>query len=77
MSVTRRRLLQASTFAATSALWSTRRGVSAVPRAAQSGTLTTWGFTGGGVTEGMQSQVEAFKQKYPDVTVDVQTFPYA
>ena len=77
MSLTRRRFLQASTLAATSPLWATRRGVSAAPRAAQGGTITAWGFEGGGVTEGMQSQVDAFKQKNPDVTVDVQTFPYA
>jgi lactose/L-arabinose transport system substrate-binding protein len=77
MSLTRRRFLQASTLAATSPLWATHRGVSAAPRAVQGGTLTAWGFTGGGVTEGMQSQVDAFKQKHPDVTVDVQTFPYA
>jgi ABC-type glycerol-3-phosphate transport system substrate-binding protein len=77
MNITRRRFLQASTLAATSGLWTTERAGRAAPRAAQSGTLTTWGFTGGGVTEGMQSQVEAFTQKHPDVTVDVQTFPYA
>ena len=77
MSLTRRRFLQASTLAATSPLWSTRRGVSAAPRAAQSGTITAWGFEGGGVTEGMQSQVAAFNAKYPDVKVDVQTFPYS
>jgi ABC-type glycerol-3-phosphate transport system substrate-binding protein len=77
MSVTRRQLLQASTLAATSPLWSSRRGVSAAPRIAQSGTLTAWGFEGGGVTEGMESQVAAFNAKYPDVKVDVQTFAYA
>ena len=44
MSLTRRRFLQASTLAATSPLWATRRGVSAAPRAAQGGTLTAWGF---------------------------------
>src|SRR5262245_38766518 len=76
MSLTRRRFLQASTLAATAPLWSTRHGVSAAPRAAQGATITGWGFTGGGVSEGMQSQVEAFQQKHPDVTVDVQTFPY-
>jgi lactose/L-arabinose transport system substrate-binding protein len=76
MSVTRRQFLQASTLAATSAIVPTRRGVSAAPRAAQSGTITAWGFEGGGVTEGMQSQVPAFNEKYPDVTVDVQTFGY-
>src|SRR4051812_11017155 len=77
MSVTRRRFLQASTLAATSPLWATRRGVSAAPRAAQGATITAWGFTGGGVTESMQSQVQAFSETHPDVTVDVQTFAYA
>lgn len=77
MSVTRRRFLQASTLATTSALWSTRQGVHAAPRAAQGGTLTAWGFTGGGVTTGMESQVQAFAEKHPDVTVDIQTFAYS
>src|SRR3954470_20050916 len=76
MSFTRRRFLQASSLAATSPLWATRRGAWAAPRAAQGGTITAWGFTGGGVTEGMQSQVDAFQKSHPGVTVDVQTFPY-
>src|SRR4051794_10851662 len=77
MTVTRRQVLQALTLTATSAIWPFRRGTAAAPRAAQGGTITAWGFTGGGVTEGLQSQVEAFQQKNPGVTVDVQTFPYA
>ena len=76
MSVTRRQLLQASTLAATGALWTPRRSGAAAPRAAQSGTLTAWGFTGGGVTAGMESQIQKFNEKYPNVTVEVQTFGY-
>jgi lactose/L-arabinose transport system substrate-binding protein len=77
MTVTRRQVLQASTLAATTAMWPFRRGTAAAPGAAQGDTLTAWGFEGGGVTEGMQSQVAAFNEKHPDVTVNVQTFAYA
>src|SRR5215217_3297921 len=74
MSITRRRFLSTSALAAAGGLASAR-GLSAAPRAAaQSGTLTVWGFEG--TLEGMQSQVQAFNQKYPDVMVNVQTFDY-
>ena len=74
MSITRRRFLSGSALAAAGAMAGTR-GVTAAPRAAaQSGTLTVWGWDG--TYEGVQSQVEAFNQKYPDVTVNVQTFDY-
>lgn len=74
MSITRRRLLSASALAAAGGL-AARRGVAAAPRAAaQSGTLTVWGWDG--TYEGIQSQIGAFNQKYPDVTVNVQTFDY-
>src|SRR5690349_17225761 len=73
MSITRRRFLSMSALAAAGA-WRTTHGVSAAPRAAQSGTLTVWGFEG--TLEGMQSQVQAFNQKYPDVMVNIQAFGY-
>src|SRR5215217_6198040 len=74
MSITRRRFLSTSALAAAGGLASAR-GLSAAPRAAaQSGTLTVWGFEG--TLEGMQSQVQAFNQKYPDVMVNIQTFDY-
>src|SRR5215216_3769322 len=74
MSITRRRFLADSALAAAGGL-AAARGVTGAPRAAaQSGTLTVWGFEG--TLEGMQSQVQAFNQKYPDITVNVQTFDY-
>src|SRR5215218_7815227 len=74
MSITRRRFLSTSALAAAGGLASAR-GLSAAPRAAaQSGTLTVWGFEG--TLEGMQSQVQAFNQKYPDVMVNIQSFDY-
>lgn len=72
MSITRRKLLSVSALAAAGAL-TTARGSTAAPRAAaQSGTLTVWGWAG--TFEGLQSQIQQFNQKYPDVTVDIQTF---
>ena len=74
MSITRRRFLSGSALAAAGALGATR-GLTAAPRAAaQGGTLTVWGWDG--TYEGVQSQVQAFNQKYPDVLVTVQTFDY-
>src|SRR5215213_8175935 len=74
MSITRRRFLSTSALAAAGGLASAR-GLSAAPRAAaQSGTLTVWGWAG--TYEGIQSQIQAFNQKYPDVMVNVQTFDY-
>ena len=74
MEISRRQFLTGSALAAAGALGSTR-GLTAVPRtAAQSGTLTVWGWEG--TYEGIQSQIPAFNQKYPDVTVNVQTFDY-
>src|SRR5215213_435027 len=74
MSITRRRFLADSALAAAGGL-AAARGVTAAPRAAaQSGTLTVWGFEG--TLEGIQSQVQAFNQKYPDVMVNIQTFDY-
>src|SRR5215207_11586822 len=75
MSITRRRFLSTSALAAAGALGSTR-GLTAAPRAAaQSGTLTVWGF-GEEVLGGLRSQVQAFNQKYPDVTVDFKVIGY-
>src|SRR5919112_4736148 len=73
MSITRRRFLSTSALAAAGGL-AAARGVAAAPRAAQSGTLTVWGFEG--TLEGMQSQVQAFNQKHPDVMVNIQSFDY-
>ena len=74
MSITRRRFLSTSALAAAGGLAATR-GLRAAPRAAaQSGTLTVWGWDG--TYEGIQSQIGAFNQKYPDVMVNVQTFDY-
>ena len=74
MGISRRQLLTSSAVAAAGALEPTR-GLMAAPRAAaQSGTLTVWGFEG--TLEGMQSQVQAFNQKYPDVMVNIQSFDY-
>ncbi|MFL5806405.1 MAG: ABC transporter substrate-binding protein [Roseiflexaceae bacterium] len=48
----------------------------AAPAAAtgESGTLTVWGFEG--TYEGLESQVGAFNQKFPNVTVDIKKFGY-
>jgi ABC-type glycerol-3-phosphate transport system substrate-binding protein len=74
MSITRRRFLSGSAAAAAGVLGSAR-GLTAAPRAAaQSGTLTVWGWDG--TYEGIQSQVQAFNQKYPDVMVNIQTFDH-
>src|SRR5215218_2119941 len=74
MGISRRQLLAGSAVAAAGAL-GPARGLTAAPRAAaQSGTLTVWGWAG--TYEGIQSQIPAFNQKYPDVTVNVQTFDY-
>jgi len=40
----------------------------------ESGTLTVWGFEG--TYEGIQSQVDAFTSKFPNVKVDIKTFGY-
>ena len=74
MSITRRRLLADSALTAVGGL-AAARGVAAAPRAAaQSGTLTVWGWAG--TFEGIQSQIQAFNQKHPDIMVNVQTFDY-
>ena len=74
MGISRRQLLAGSAVAAAGALGSTR-GLTAAPRAAaQSGTLTVWGWAG--TYEGIQSQIQAFNQKHPDIMVNVQTFDY-
>jgi lactose/L-arabinose transport system substrate-binding protein len=74
MGISRRRLLAGSALAAAGAL-AAARGLTAAPRAAaQSGTLTVWGFEG--TLDGVQSQVQAFNQKYPDVMVNIQSFDY-
>lgn len=68
MAITRRRFMSATAGAVAAA-----RGLSAPSRAAaQSGTLTVWGWPG--TVEGLQSQVQKFNEKYPDVTVDIQVF---
>ena len=68
MGISRRQLLAGSALAAAGALAPTR-GLTAAPRAAaQSGTLTVWGWEG--TYEGIQSQIQAFNQKYPDVMVE-------
>jgi lactose/L-arabinose transport system substrate-binding protein len=60
--------------AATGALTPTR-GLTAAPRAAaQAGTLTVWGWAG--TYEGIESQIPAFNEKYPDVTVNVNVFDW-
>jgi lactose/L-arabinose transport system substrate-binding protein len=48
----------------------------AAPAAAagESGTLTVWGFEG--TYEGIESQVDAFAQKFPNVKVDIKKFGY-
>jgi len=48
----------------------------AAPGAAsgESGTLTVWGFEG--AYEGVESQVDAFTKKFPNVKVDIKTFGY-
>jgi ABC-type glycerol-3-phosphate transport system substrate-binding protein len=74
MGITRRRFLSGSVAVATGALASTR-GLGNTPgAAAQSGTITLWGWDG--TYEGAKSQVEAFQQKHPGVTVDIKTFDY-
>jgi lactose/L-arabinose transport system substrate-binding protein len=40
----------------------------------ESGTLTVWGFEG--AYEGIESQVDAFTQKFPNVKVDIKKFGY-
>lgn len=45
----------------------------AVPPSA-AGTITVWGWAG--TVEGLQSQVEPFKQKFPDVQIDIKVFGY-
>jgi lactose/L-arabinose transport system substrate-binding protein len=40
----------------------------------ESGTLTVWGFEG--TYEGIESQVDAFTQKFPNVKVDIKKFGY-
>jgi lactose/L-arabinose transport system substrate-binding protein len=74
MRTTRRRFLQASALGAAGAMGMGRGRPGAAPAAAQSGTLTVWGFEG--TLEGLKSQVDAFKQKYPDVDVDIKEFGY-
>lgn len=74
MEITRRRLLSGSAMAAAGALGATRGWDAPRRAAAQSGTLTVWGWDG--TYEGIQSQVQAFNQKYPDVLVNVQTYDY-
>ena len=74
MRITRRRFLSTSALAAAGALGSTRGLTAAPPAAAQSGTLTVWGWDG--TYEGIESQIPAFNQKYPDVTVNMNVFDY-
>src|SRR5688500_17602075 len=74
MSISRRQFLTGSAVVATGALGPTRGLVPAPRAAAQSGTLTVWGWDG--TYEGIESQIEAFNQKYPDVTVDMKVFDY-
>jgi lactose/L-arabinose transport system substrate-binding protein len=52
------------------------RAATEAPAAAigESGTLTIWGFEG--TYEGIESQVDAFTQKFPDVKVDIKKFGY-
>src|SRR5262245_4206481 len=73
MTISRRQFVAGSAAAAAGALTSARRS-NAAPRAAQGGTLTVWGFEG--TLDGVQSQVQAFNQKHPDVLVNVQSFDY-
>src|SRR5262245_2897715 len=73
MTISRRQFVAGSAAAAAGALTSARRS-NAAPRAAQGGTLTVWGFEG--TLDGVQSQVQAFNQKHPDVMVNVQSFDY-
>ena len=74
MGITRRRLLSGSAMAAAGAFGASRGLTPARPVSAQSGTITLWGWEG--TYEGAQAQVQAFNQKYPDVTVNIQTFDY-
>jgi lactose/L-arabinose transport system substrate-binding protein len=74
MEITRRQFLTGSAMVAAVALGPTRGLVPAPRAAAQGGTLTVWGWDG--TYEGIQSQIEAFNQKYPDVTVDMKVFDY-
>lgn len=74
MGITRRRFLSNSAVAAAGAFGAVR-GTTATPRAAaQSGALTVWIFSG--TEQGLKSQVQAFNQKHPDVTVDIKEFGY-
>ena len=68
MPINRRQLLSGSAAAAAGALVGGRRSTSA------QGTLTVWGFEG--TLDGVQSQVQAFNAKHPDVLVNVQSFDY-
>ena len=74
MEITRRQFLTGSAIAAAGALGPTRRLRAAPRAAAQSGTLTVWGWDG--TYEGIESQIPAFNQKYPDVTVNMNVFDY-
>lgn len=68
MGITRRRFMSATAGAVAAA-----RGLTVPSRAAaQSGTLTVWGWPG--TVEGLQSQIQRFNEKYPDVTVDIQVY---
>lgn len=75
MRSTRRRFLQAAALGAAGAMGMGRGGPGAVPAAAQSGTLTVWGYDEGTLV-GLKSQTDAFKQKHPDVEVDLKVFGY-
>jgi lactose/L-arabinose transport system substrate-binding protein len=75
MGISRRQFVTGSAVAAAGAL-GPARGLRAAPRAAaQSGTLTVWGF-GEEVLGGLRTQVQAFNQKYPAVTVDFKVIGY-
>jgi lactose/L-arabinose transport system substrate-binding protein len=74
MAISRRQFLAGSAVAAAGVVGPTRSLTAAPRAAAQSGTLTVWGWAG--TYEGIQSQIPAFNEKYPDVTVNVQTFDY-
>jgi lactose/L-arabinose transport system substrate-binding protein len=73
MRISRRQFLSGSA-ALTAGALGTSRGFAAPRAAAQSGTLTVWGFEG--PLDGMESQVQAFNQKHPDVMVNIQSFDY-
>ena len=65
MGISRRQFLTGSAMAAAGAMGPSRGLLPAPRAAAQSGTLTVWGWAG--TYEGIESQIEAFNQKYPDV----------